>query len=288
MAGGYLCISIDLELAWGTWDRPREAQHPQCAELERVIVDRLVELLERHDVAATWAIVGRLLEPDPERRGDAWYAPDVVDRVRRARVEQDIGSHTFAHVYFGELERAQLRADLEVARDLHARHGLGFTSFVFPRNQVEHLDLLREVGIRVFRSVDVGWHITTRSTLGTTAGRVANLVDKVLPVPPSVVQPIDRGFGLVELPSSMLLLARKGLRRAIHPMTTVAKAALGLERARREGGVFHLWFHPSNFYYDTDRQLATLDRILSRATHLRDRGEIAIRPMNTFAHSSIH
>jgi peptidoglycan/xylan/chitin deacetylase (PgdA/CDA1 family) len=282
---GSLCISIDLELAWGTWDKPSATTHAHCARSERAIVDALIDMFERYDVSATWAIVGRLLDADRERSGAIWFAPDLVDRVRAARVAQDIGSHSYAHVYFGETAREKLRTDLADARRVHDRHGLPFTSFVFPRNQVAHLDLLRAAGVKVFRSVDRGWHISVRERLGTTAGRVANLADKVLPIPPQTIEPIDHG-DLVELPSSMLLLARNGVRRLVHSAAIAAKAMLGLERARRDGRVFHLWFHPSNFYYDTERQLATLERILRHAAGLRDRGELTIRPMNSYAAAS--
>ena len=101
-------------------------------------------------------------------------------------------------------------------------------------------------------------------------------------MPPAVVEPIDHG-GIVELPSSMLLMARRGLRRAVHPLALAIKAMLGIERARRSGGIFHLWFHPSNFYYDTDRQLETLRRVLRRAAAIRDLGELQIRTMDSYA-----
>lgn len=279
---GSLCISIDLELAWGIWDKPSREAFARCAELEEVIVEKLVERFDAHEVSATWAIVARLLERDASRDARIWYAPELIDRVRGARTTQDIGSHGYAHLYFGETTREALRADLAAARRVHDAHGLPFASFVFPRNQVAHLDLLREVGVRVFRSVDRGWHTTVRERLGSVPGRIANLADKALPIPPAVVAPI-RHDDLVELPSSMLLLARHGLRRAVPTAALVAKAALGIERARRTGETFHLWFHPSNFYYDTDRQIDTLDQILRRACNLRDRGELEIVPMSRFA-----
>jgi hypothetical protein len=80
-------------------------------------------------------------------------------------------------------------------------------------------------------------------------------------------------------------MARNGLRRAIHPAAVVAKARLGLAAARRTGGAFHLWFHPSNFYYEPERQLETLAGIVEAAARMRDHGEIDIRPMSSFAHA---
>jgi len=321
---GALCISIDVELAWGIWDKPSADYHERCARHEAMIVRRLVELFEAHQISATWAIVGRLLERDDGAasstvHGDRiWYAPEVIEQIRRARVPQDIGSHSYGHVYFGETPRDALRRDLAAARRVHDAHGLPFTSFVFPRNQVAHLDLLREAGVGVFRSTDRGWYMTVRDRLGTGAGRVANLADKLLPIPPSAVQPVDHLLGhvpehaagqaaghaagqaaaqalgqatggtvgrdavLVELPSSMLLMARNGLRRAIHPASIIGKARLGLRAARRTGGIFHLWFHPSNFYYEPDRQLATLEGIVAAAAAMRDRGQLEIRTMSSY------
>ena len=44
--------------------------------------------------------------------------------------------------------------------------GLPFCSFVFPRNQVAHVDALGESGIQVFRSNDRGWFMTVKDRAG--------------------------------------------------------------------------------------------------------------------------
>jgi hypothetical protein len=171
---------------------------------------------------------------------------------------------------------------LLAASSTHRRHGLGFQSFVFPRNGVGHLGHLRETGVKVFRSRDQGWHQAMRDRFGTSVGRAANLMDKALPLTPACVRPKVRE-GMVELPTSMLLLARNGLRSLIPPASVVAKAQNGLERACDTGELFHLWFHPSNFYYDTERQFAVLEQILECAARLRARGRLDIVPMQHFA-----
>jgi hypothetical protein len=63
----------------------------------------------------------------------------------------------------------------------------------------------------------------------------------------------------------------------------VAKAALGLRAAARHGRVFHLWFHPSNFYYDGEVQFDILRKILDEARGLVRRGRLRIESMGALA-----
>jgi hypothetical protein len=153
---------------------------------------------------------------------------------------------------------------------------------VFPRNLVGREEILASAGIKVFRSVDQGWQRSVAQA-NRLAGRVANLADKVLAITPSTVVPIRHSNGLVELPSSMLLMARNGARKLISSSALVTKAQRGLQAAARKNEVFHLWFHPSNFYHSTESQFQVLDRILDAAANMRRRGDIEVVPMGAFA-----
>ena len=57
---GAFLLSIDTELAWGTvhlgLDKSYQAQYAQCRE----VINRLLELMERFEIKATWAVVGHL------------------------------------------------------------------------------------------------------------------------------------------------------------------------------------------------------------------------------------
>jgi hypothetical protein len=293
MIRGALCISIDLELAWGIWDKPSAEYHRLCAEKERAVVHSLLEVFARREIPVTWAIVGRLLVPSgavptaTPYGHRIWYAPDLVHAIRSASPAHDIGSHGYEHLSFLQFDRDRLREDVHAARAVHAQHGLPFTSFVFPRNQVAHAELLAEAGLEVFRALEVGWHMVARERYGIWPGRAASLLDGALPIPPPVVQPRIGASGLVELPGSMLLLARAGLRHLARPEVAELKGRLGLRRAARDAAIFHLWFHPSNFYRDTAVQLRVLERILDEACALRDEGAIEIRTMASYADASV-
>ena len=128
------------------------------------------------------------------------------------------------------------RVDCVSAGEVHRAHSLAFRSFVFPRNAVGHLDALSRAGMRTFRGPDVGWASRVHA-LGSTIGRAANLADKFLPLAPQPVRAGPRD-GLVNIPGSMLLIGRNGLRRFVLPVLTRTKLAAGLRCAQRAGGVF--------------------------------------------------
>ncbi len=288
---GAFCLSIDLELLWGVWDHATSSDARACAALEREIVRRLLGLFRSHELPVTWAFVGRLLDDSHgfdgllgDRR--CWYAPDLIDAIRDDPVDHEIATHSYGHIYFGESSADAVRDDLARARAVHESHGLPFRSLVFPRNQVDHLDIVAQAGIEVFRSVDAG-------VLEAVSRRVprlrplVNLADKALPVAPPTVQPVRRDHGLIELPSSLLLIGRNGLRRVVTPAALRAKLRAGLARAVETGELFHLWFHPSNFYTSMQSQLEVLDAALGEAAELRRQGRLDVLPMCAFGSAAV-
>jgi hypothetical protein len=285
MVKGKLTISIDLELAWGVWDTVTPQDLRMAETAERPICAALIELFDRYEVPVTWAVVAALLDEGSakSRPGSksCWYAPDIMDMLVRAKVPHEIGSHGGKHVYFRDIPAAQAQQDLDFARAVHRANALPYRSFVFPRNALGHLDLLAEAGLRTFRGPDIGW-FRAADRGGRMASRAANFADKFLPIPPTPV-PAAKCGPLIDIPGSMLFLGRNGARRLILPAVSRAKLRMGLARARRAGSVFHLWFHPSNFYYRRDEQLATLAWFLDHAAREASCDRIEIRTMGSYA-----
>jgi peptidoglycan/xylan/chitin deacetylase (PgdA/CDA1 family) len=172
MSSGAVTISIDLELAWGNWDNlePRHMHHVK--QSERAIVKRLVALFDRHQLPVTWAFVAALLDRDSaEGRpgGEAlWYAPDVIDTIRSARVRHDFGSHGGRHRYFDAMTDAEAEQELAFAKGVHDANGLELRSFVFPRNKVAKTALLERFGIKVYRGEDHASHNWAVSPIWST------------------------------------------------------------------------------------------------------------------------
>ena len=285
MTIGKVTLSIDLELAWGVWDTITADELRLAETAERPICAALIDLLDRYEVPASWAMVAALLDEESARSRPGskpcWYAPDVIERIVTAKVRHEVGSHGGRHIYFDQISAAEAHDDLAFAKSVHRAHGLEFESFVFPRGAVGHLDILARSGLRVVRSHDVGM-LRTAYPGGRLAARAANFIDQLLPVPPRPSRPQPLGQ-LIDIPGCMQVLGRNGLRRFVLPQSTRAKLMTGLQRAMRAGGTFHLWFHPSNFYYRRDEQLATLAWFLQRAADEAGRGRIEFRTMGSYA-----
>ncbi|MBN6053691.1 polysaccharide deacetylase family protein, partial [Nonomuraea sp. RK-328] len=276
---GICIISLDTELAWGTNQEDLPGLAGVFDEEPRIIA-RLIELLDRYEVPATWAVVGRLLlepadEPRLTRTPARWYsAPYLLDWLGRARVRHEIGTHTFTHVHTRDpaVTREVWTAELAAAARLSERLGIPMRSIVFPRNQVAYLDTLPDFGIIAYRGVERNWY-------GNRLGPL-HFLDRALGTPAPTYAPhsLREGERLVNLPASQFLVGGNGPRRLIPVSSRVRQARLGLDRAARREEIYHLWFHPFNLGGDP-RMFVAMERILQEIARRRDRGEVTVMTM---------
>jgi peptidoglycan/xylan/chitin deacetylase (PgdA/CDA1 family) len=307
---GTFVVSLDFELHWGVRDRYTVEDYERNLIGAREVIPRMLERFAANDVRATWATVGmlfceskeELLERLPERRpayangrlspyDDALavgageradpvhFAPSLIRQVA-ATPGQEVATHTFSHYYC--LEPGQtledFEADLQAAVDVAHAAGVELRSIVFPRNQVNpaYLPACRERGLIAFRGTQRAWMHQPRSDFEETPiRRAARLADAYAPIsPPHARRAQDPGpAGLVEVPASRFLRPRS---RTLAPLERrkVGRVAGELERAARDGAVYHLWWHPHNFGVDQDQHLAQLNAVLSRFSRLRDEGRM--------------
>jgi peptidoglycan/xylan/chitin deacetylase (PgdA/CDA1 family) len=303
-------ISIDVEMSWGAVHHG--APHdPRPYEQEREVVARTLDLMRRHGISATWAIVGHLFlsectatggRPHPEivrpdypwLGGDwydldpvsdlaaapTWYGPDLVARIRACDVPQEIGSHSFGHVIAGDpgCSADAFRSDLDAARSLAETEGVELRSFVYPRNSVGHLDLLAAAGFTAFRS----------PTPDRFAGmppwrrRLASLADSVRPLPTATFSPVVRG-PLVDIPQTYLFDPCSKRARRLGTTGWTMAVRRRLRHAVRTSSLFHLWFHSHNLAGDPERAWRAMDALLAEARRHIDAGRLENLTMGAVA-----
>ncbi|MDQ2842054.1 MAG: hypothetical protein M3Y72_13630 [Acidobacteriota bacterium] len=300
-------ISIDLELAWGTFDFE---YGPKLLERARWTSDEAIPILlgqlEKNGLAATWAIVGFVMlnalsdcpkltevhyphftrpwlsyaEAAAESDFSCWFAPRTVNRIRGIKPTQEIGAHSLSHVIFGDPGTPRQRAEEELRLCQSIAHELGIElkSFVFPRNSIDHLDALSQAGFKCYRSPDV-LPLSLRIPRGPALSGVAC---DVLGIAPRPVVPIDKN-GLVEIPGSLMVRDMKAWRGLIPDRVRLKRLNNGLRVVAEEGGVYHIWLHPESLFHRRPRLEMVLAEFFENAGSMVRSGKLRCLTMGQLA-----
>jgi len=297
---GSVVISVDAELGWGFHDQ--QPLPEERIEAARSGWRALSELFERHRLPATWAVVGHLLledcdgnhdgHPTPpgwfahERNGwadrpDLRFGGDLIERLLEADPDHDIGCHTFSHVVFDSpaVTDEVVRAELGAAAMAASERGLAMPmrSFVFPRNQMCHREVLAECGYRAYRAHGEQWGAPRRDPVGKLRSLVGGN--------PRLVEPRVDEFGMVAVPASLYLFGFEGRFRAAAEAAwddpVARQAERGIDAAADGEGLFHLWLHPNNLV--EQRHVERVARVLGHVADRRDGGDLRVETMGDVA-----
>jgi len=280
-----IVFSLDFELRWGLHDRLRMDVDAYRKNLEGVrdAVPALLGLFAERGVRATWATVGavachnwgdyfrrapappryanpqlafsrRYADLDPD--GALHFAPDLVRLVSLAE-GQDLGTHTFSHLYLGEMGvmLSDVEADHQAAITLF-QEAFAHTpsSLVFPRNQVAFLRFYRAKGITAWRDNEANWYHSLTQHAEHKLVRARRLVDALAPWHTRGGQFDKDG----RTPST--LFVRVNLPEPAWKVH-LAKIAAEARRAGR-GDVLHFWLHPHNIGDNVRRGIERLNQVL--------------------------
>lgn len=301
---GIFILSLDTEIAWGTYGAAKLRASSPCFDGYRAYFPRLVALLDQYQIPATWAVVGHLFldrcdghpdvlqphytwadAPDSARdpcsdvdRAPWYYGADIIAQIRAANMPHDIGTHTFTHVIAGDpaVNRAIWESQLAKCAALHAQHGLTMRSLVYPQNNIAYLDTLPDYHIIAYRGEEESWYRGFPRRLQ----RACHLLDRTLALPPPTYDParLKVNDRLVNLPASQFLMAYDGIRGKIPTGARVAQARRGLDAAVRKGHIYHLWFHPFNLG-TSSAMFDALEQILREVVRRRDASDLSVLTM---------
>jgi peptidoglycan/xylan/chitin deacetylase (PgdA/CDA1 family) len=262
-----LVVSLDFELRWGVFDVLGDDMNQYRRNLEGVeeVVPRLLDMFRERGVRATWATVGALAcrdwdewharapaSPRYENPGFAWrdvyerrdprgrlhFAPHLIDAIAAAD-GQELGSHTFGHVYFREpgFTREDAVADTDaLVRVFEERWDVTVQSCIFPRNQVAHTDVLQERGIVAWRNNPTPFYLNAATEADRTlAVRMLRALDSLVPLGRRAA-------------SSRALRSSYFVRLTLPPLLwgQHCRRIVSDARGLRDDETLHLWFHPHN------------------------------------------
>lgn len=290
-------VSLDTELIWGIVHTNTDKSllindEKHC----RGAIDTLLNIFEKYNIPATWAVVGHLFLDHCEcedgiphkemprfkkdwylcdpctgiQRDQLYYGKDIIEKILSNTVEHEIGYHSFSHVIFSECSRDVAEAEIKEGLKLAKQFGITFKSFVFPQDKMGHIDVLKENGFRIYRgSIFKRGNMNQRVLVRKINGVIDLMIAK--PVEPRLID------GIWEIPSSMLFYD-------LFPfaITLLPRAKIGIHRAIKSNKVFHVWLHPQNLLYQPSLA-KNLDTLLAFVSKKRDEGKIEVMTMGELA-----
>ena len=276
--------SLDFELRWGMHDLLGMDRNAYRTNLEgaREAVPQLLHLFVQRGVRATWATVGALacndwdeyfrLAPSPPRYADSrrafdpryadldpdgvlHFAPELVRLISQTN-GQDLGTHTFSHIFLGErgVTQKDVQADHAAVTGLfRERLSTVPTSLVFPRNQVAFLNFYRANGITAWRDNERSWYLNQTKYARHPISRALRIADALTPF-------WTRGGRFSEGATTSTLFVRVTLPE-IAWKAHLAKVAAEVRRMGRDT-VLHFWLHPHNVGGNLRRGMARIVQVL--------------------------
>ncbi len=245
MNKGIFCISIDTELLWGRKDL-NYSSFIEKTKKEREIIKKLLKLFKKYNIPTTWAIVGKLNEgKDP-----LWSGKDIIKLIKSYK-NQEIASHSYSHEDFSQISKEKAIKEIKKNKS---------DSFIFPRNKIKFLEILKKYGFTSYRAKD------------------KSEFELIMPRIPPTGRPRKKK-GLIEVPSSMYFVSGRGIKKYIPYGLRLLKSILGINHAVKKKEIFHLWFHPVDFADNTEELLKEFEEILKYAHKQRLKNKLEIKSM---------
>ncbi len=302
MKKGTLCISLDTELIWGRVHLEKFDTFRGRAKKDWETIPKLLSLFAKYQIPVTWALTGHMFldtcdglhreierpkydwatsdwfKSDPgtdSSKNPEWYGFGLFKLIKQSGIHE-VACHTFSHFFWGEkgCTKASAESDLQAWVSLAKKNNAQATSFVFPKNSVGHLDLLTKYGFTTYRGADRQWFESAPSQIR----HLVQILDFLLPTSPSTVLP-ETNKKLINIPGSFYFLSARGVRKYIPKGIRAWKAKRGIDKAVKNGEIFHLWSHPIDFSDQPQKLLKDFEDILIYASKKVDEGKLEIKTM---------
>jgi peptidoglycan/xylan/chitin deacetylase (PgdA/CDA1 family) len=259
----YFIISLDTEVDWGYRAYPGSKMYNLLKNNKSLALEsiyRFIDLFEKYNIPATWAIVGRLF----------YDFPEIIDNITSNPIDHEIGYHSFSHIRFSDCDEKTADSELEMALKISKMYGIKFDSFVFPENAINHVHLLKKYGFKIYRSYNLAGMSINKNIIR----RSYNFALSKLISPP--VEP-KWDDGIYELPSSMMLHDISLFSR-----TLPIRAKMGIKKSINEGKIFHIFIHPEDIILKP-QLFSQMEDILKYLSEKRKNDEIRTITMGKLA-----
>jgi peptidoglycan/xylan/chitin deacetylase (PgdA/CDA1 family) len=112
-------------------------------KMEMQVIPLLLEAFNKYDFPATFALRGQLTEIE--------YS--LITQILNSSTQHEIAAHGYSHRVFTALSEAEAQTELAMIKAGMMKYHISPKSFVYPKNQIAHLNLLEKEGYLAFRGL---------------------------------------------------------------------------------------------------------------------------------------
>jgi len=159
LENGMFIISVDVDVGSkklgiinkGKNDANVSSRFSECliGEIEELTLPLFIDLFNHFEIPVTFALRGQLTE----------VCHSNLECLLKSSVRHDIGAHGYYHRSFKDLSYSEAENELRMISLGMRKFKRIPRSFVFPRNDVAHLELLTKYGYKCYRGQDFCMYI---------------------------------------------------------------------------------------------------------------------------------
>jgi hypothetical protein len=289
-----LIISLDCEGKWGLSNNSKLTRKFTNSNLIKIYT-KLNNFFSSLNIPITYAFVGSFIlkkaervnfecfeninqcysEPlinyynsDVNNKKDGWFVPEIYEIVNNKINE--ISCHSFSHLSFSKYkEKSIIDKEMINCKLVEKYKKIKFKTFVFPYNEIAHLDKIEEYGFNGFR-----YHKILKRNLITKAKNLFNewnVWEKVYNQ-----NEYNEKLNLVKIPGGFFFNWRFKWRKYLIPeLVTYVKWKNLINYAIQHDKTLNLWFHPHNIL-TAPSTFNVLKKVILEANRMRDKGKLNI------------
>lgn len=282
----------------------------QLLRTRELVIPRLLGLFDAYGIHATWATVGLLMfeSTEAQNAGRPAIEPNYADpslssfeylgsaqtdestdpsRLGASIVRQilthegqEIGSHSFSHYYCledGQTAEA-FEADLAAWSSAAATFEVEPRSLCFARNQHDGsaVQTCKKSGFLAYRGTEPAWFYQSISeSHNTLLRKLLKRLDTYVGITSHHCPTIDEiaKSSPFDVASSRFFRSYHAQLKALEPLK-MRRIRSGMTHAARNGGVYHLWWHPQDFAVDTELNFSAIESVFDRFAELREHDQM--------------
>lgn len=289
-----LIISLDCEGKWGLSDKPLETKKFTNLNLINTY-KKIDKFFTKLQIPVTYAFVGSLilnenekknyecfydlkecyskplinyLKSDEENKKEGWFVPELYYLINKDINE--VACHSFSHLSFSKYkEKSIIDKEMINCKLVEKYKKIKFKTFVFPYNEIAHLDKIEEYGFNGFR-----YHKILKKNITTKAKNLFNewnVWEKVYNQ-----NEYNEKLNLVKIPGGFFFNWRFKWRKYLIPeLVTYVKWKNLINYAIQHDKTLNLWFHPHNIL-TAPSTFNVLKKVILEANRMRDKGKLNI------------